>query len=76
MLPKFLAYLVILCFERRCLKQNTVARLKLSDLVHPKILCWLRNCYQVNQLFYFTVSAYDRPFFLSLSLYGLSHRVG
>jgi len=26
--PKFLAYLVVLCFERRCPKPNTVARSK------------------------------------------------
>jgi len=30
---KFQAYLVILCFERRCLKSNAVARLKSRDLV-------------------------------------------
>jgi len=33
--PKFLANLDILCFERRCLKQNTVAHLKWNDLAHP-----------------------------------------
>ena len=33
--PKFLAFLVILCFERRCRKQNTVARLKTKDLPAP-----------------------------------------
>ena len=32
MTPKFLAFLVILCFERQCPKQNTVARLKSTDL--------------------------------------------
>jgi len=26
--PKFLAYLVVLCFERRCLTLNIVVRLK------------------------------------------------
>ena len=36
--PKFLKYLVILCFERRCPKQNAVASLK------PNILVWLRHC--------------------------------
>jgi len=30
--PKFIACLVILCFERRCRKQNTIARLKSKDL--------------------------------------------
>ena len=35
--PKnFLAYLVVLCFERRCLKQNTVARLKSKIFAPPK----------------------------------------
>ena len=33
--PKFLAFLNILCFERRCRKQNTVARLKSKDLPAP-----------------------------------------
>jgi len=37
MIPKFLEYLVILCFERWCSKQNTVACLKLKDLALPKI---------------------------------------
>jgi len=37
--PKFSAYLVILWFERRYPKQNTVARLK-SNIVTPKILGW------------------------------------
>ena len=34
--PKFLAYLVILCFDKRYLRQNTVARLKSSILDLPK----------------------------------------
>jgi len=34
--PKLLACLVILCFERRCPKQNIVARLKSKDLHPPK----------------------------------------
>jgi len=29
-LQKFIAYLVILCFERQCPKQTTVARLKVN----------------------------------------------
>jgi len=36
---KFLAFLIILCFERRCRKQNTVARLKSKDL--PGQFCGL-----------------------------------
>jgi len=35
--PKFLEYFVILCFESRCPKQNTVARLKSNDLAPPTI---------------------------------------
>jgi len=35
--PNFLAYIVILCFERRCSKQNTVARLKSNDLARQII---------------------------------------
>jgi len=34
--PKFLACLVILCFEKRHPKQSTVARLKSSVLASPK----------------------------------------
>jgi len=46
--PKFLAYLVILCFERRYPKQNIVARLKSHILAPqmfwiPTILGWLRH---------------------------------
>jgi len=36
--PQFLAYPVILFFEKRCLKQNTVARLKSNILSPPKFL--------------------------------------
>jgi len=35
-LPIFLEYLVILCFKREYLKQNTVARRKSNVLTHPK----------------------------------------
>jgi len=42
-LPKFLAYLVGFCFERRYPKTNTVARLKSKLLTPPKILGWLRH---------------------------------
>jgi len=41
--PNFLSYLVILCFEGRDPKQNTVARLKLQFLPSPIILCGLRQ---------------------------------
>ena len=37
--PKFLAILVILCFERRCRKQNTVAGLRSKDL--PALNLWV-----------------------------------
>jgi len=47
--------IVVLCFERRCSKQNTVIRLKSSILAPPpKFLGWLRHCYgqkQPNQVF-------------------------
>jgi len=35
-LRNFLEYLVMLCFKRQYLKQNTVARLKSNILTHPK----------------------------------------
>jgi len=35
---KFLEYLVVLCFERRCIKSNTVACLKSKYLAHPKYI--------------------------------------
>jgi len=41
--PKFLAYLMIACFEKWCLKQNSVARLKSNILPPKKILGWLRH---------------------------------
>jgi len=47
--PKFLEHIVILYFERRFSKQNSVIRLK-SDILappnffaHPKFLGWLRH---------------------------------
>jgi len=40
--PKFLAYLVILCFEKRHPNKNTAARLKSNILAPHKILDWLR----------------------------------
>jgi len=40
--PKFLAYLVILCFVKRRPKQNTFARLK-PNISQKKILAWLRH---------------------------------
>jgi len=42
---KFLAYLVILCVERRCPKQNSVARLKSKTLSPQKHFGWLRHCH-------------------------------
>jgi len=36
-LAKALAFFVVLCFERRCLKQNNAARLKSKYLVPTKI---------------------------------------
>jgi len=40
--PKFLENTVILCFERRFSKQNSVIRLKTDILLPPKFLGWLR----------------------------------
>jgi len=46
--PKFLAYLVNLCFERQCPKQNAVARLK-SKFATPKNCgLWLRHYGEVT----------------------------
>jgi len=45
--PKFLAYLVVLCFQRKLPKQNFVARSKSKYLAHPKILGWLHYCFEV-----------------------------
>ena len=50
--PKFLENIVILCFERRFSKQNSVIRLKSSILsppnflVPPKFLGWIRHCWE------------------------------
>jgi len=52
MAPKFLACLVVLCFERRCFKENTVARLKSKYLALQKILGWLRYCFLMERCFY------------------------
>jgi len=41
---KFLAHVVVLCFERQCPKPNTVARLNSKYLAPPKISGWLRYC--------------------------------
>jgi len=41
---KFLENTVILCFERRFSKQNSVIRLRSSILHPPKFLGWLRHC--------------------------------
>jgi len=43
---RFLAYLIDLCFERRCPKQNTLARFEGEIFGSPKILNWLRYCLQ------------------------------
>jgi len=39
--PKCLELIVILCFERRYPKQNSIIRLK-SNILAPKFLGWLR----------------------------------
>jgi len=58
--PKYLAYLVILCFETRCRKPNTVAHLKSKDLapqtfwagyaIAQRHLCLVLTCVK-NSLF-------------------------
>jgi len=42
--------MVILWFERRFSKQNTVIRLKSNILPHPKLLSWLRHCLQPHSV--------------------------
>jgi len=52
--PKFLAYLVILCFEKRHPKQKYCFSPKVKDFGPPpnlasqNILNWLRHCYQTE----------------------------
>jgi len=41
--PKFLENIVILCFERRFSKQNSVIHLESNILDPPKFLGWLRH---------------------------------
>jgi len=41
---KFLENIVILCFERRFPKQNSVIHLKSNILAPPIFLGWLRHC--------------------------------
>lgn len=47
---KFLAYLVIVCFERRCTKQNAVSRL--NSMIYPKknFWLWLRNWTEIFEI--------------------------
>jgi len=52
----FFAYLVVLCFDRRCPKQNIVARLKSTYLSHQKILGWLRHWLQGIDSYNFSLS--------------------
>jgi len=42
--PKYLVYLVVLCFEKRYPTPNTVVRLKSKYLAPPKTLGWLHYC--------------------------------
>jgi len=63
--PKYLAYLVILCFERRYPKQNTVARLKSKILAPPKFFCPRKKLwagYTAGQAGLFATSQ-NKPFF-------------
>jgi len=45
---KILENIVILCFEKRFSKQNSVIRLKSSILAPPKFLGWLRHWVRSN----------------------------
>ena len=42
--PKFLENIVILCYERRFSKQNSVVRLKSNILPPKKFVGWLSHC--------------------------------
>jgi len=44
MSPPFLAYLVVLCFEKRLPKQSIVARLNQTFCPSQKFLSWIRHC--------------------------------
>ena len=52
----FFTYLVVLCFDRRCPKQNIVARLKSTYLSPQKILGWLRHWLQGIDSYNFSLS--------------------
>jgi len=54
--PKFLAYLVVLCFEKRCPKQNTVARLKSKYLSQKKfgLATLLAVAYKLDSALFFS----------------------
>jgi len=49
--PRFLTYLVVLCFERRCPKPNTLARSQNFGLATPltwgNVQLWLLFCFRV-----------------------------
>jgi len=49
--PKFLEHIVILCFERRYHKQNSVLRLN-SNILPSRFLGWLRYCSTVIKIAY------------------------
>ena len=51
--------MVILCFERRFFKQNSVIRLK-PNIYPPKFLGWLRHC--ANFRFSIIFDVFDRYF--------------
>jgi len=65
MLPKFLAYLVVLCFERRCPKQNYSCSLKI-EIFHPSQnfgLAELRRSIFFVELQCFNLLHVPTPFF-------------
>jgi len=73
--PKFLAYLVILCFDRQCPEQNTVARLKSKYLASRKNLaCTACNYLQLLLVttFIHTAASFSRPAMSSVSRFSHS----
>jgi len=51
--PKFLAFYIILCFERQCAKQNTVVRLKSKDLPTKNFWAgYATACRYIHSAFY------------------------
>jgi len=52
--PKFVAYAVILSFQKRRLKQKYRYSPKVTHFGPPKILVWLRHCSPITTLFVYS----------------------